>query len=225
MPLVERSFRSAAVAIGLPACGLLACSGSDGSVLAMKSGADDAVLSADASARTPSDAAPAAQMQTQTASPPPSGGPYVGRGDNFAPPLDAMVRAVTADASVDGAAADSGPATPVDLCPVTFSVTNAFVDGFLFKNVVVGGDVAALGVWDPSKALPMTAGAQFGAWTLGVPLPDGASIHFKFGLTDATGKVTWEGTSSSADRTLLVSCADGDALHYAGEYSALDAGL
>ena len=56
-------------------------------------------------------------------------------------------------------------ATPVGTggsCIVTFEVEGAFIDGVLFQNVVIGGDILELGNWDPTLARNMAASTVVG---------------------------------------------------------------
>ena len=161
--------------------------------------------------------------ETQAAS---SMAPDVARGDDVAldgsigalddAPLDAGTDADAAflsdavAANADAAAADAG------LCSVSFSVTGALVDGIVFQNVVLGGDAPALGDWDPSQVVKMTASAVVGTWTTTVLLPDGTTVHFKFGMTGAGGQFAWETDPQDVDRTLAISCAFGVGVSYTG---------
>lgn len=211
----------------------IGCSGSAADLLvnAPDAGAGDAgsvrnvpVLAPDASAQ------PQAAPSSQPASTAP---PIVGRVDNFAPdgagslaaagPLDGALAGSESDAwSVDGGLSlDAGVATTAS-CTVLFTVTNANVDGVLVTNVVIGGDAAALGDWDPTEALKMSpVSGTSGDWTLRAELPAGQIVAFKFGMSGTNGKsILWElGPNSSTDRTLAVTCPDGSVLSYIGEYN------
>ncbi|MFI6155761.1 carbohydrate-binding module family 20 domain-containing protein [Kitasatospora sp. NPDC051170] len=70
----------------------------------------------------------------------------------------------------------------------------------LGQNVYVVGDAAALGGWDPAKALPMSS-AGYPVWSLTLSLPAGTSFQYKYVRKDASGAVTWE---SGANRTATV---------------------
>jgi hypothetical protein len=123
---------------------------------------------------------------------------------------DGALLSDVAPADADAAAADAG------LCSVTFSVTGALVDGIVFQNVVLGGDAPALGDWDPSQVVKMTASAVVGTWTATVLLPDGTTVHFKFGMTGTGGQFAWETDPQDVDRTLAISCAFGVGVSYTG---------
>jgi hypothetical protein len=158
--------------------------------------------------------------ETQASSSSPPGAADVERGDD-----------VTLDAggATDGAALDAGPdadagsfaeadawAADAGQCSVTFTVTGAIVDGIVFQNVVLGGDAPALGGWDPSQVLKMTASAAVGTWATTVPLENGTTVHFKFGMTGSGGQFAWETDPQDVDRSLAVSCGFGIGASYTG---------
>ncbi|MYR62776.1 glycosidase [Streptomyces sp. SID625] len=68
------------------------------------------------------------------------------------------------------------------------------------QNIYVTGDNAALGGWDPAKALKLDP-AAYPVWKLDVALPAGTGFRYKYVRKDANGLVTWE---SGADRTAAV---------------------
>ena len=125
--------------------------------------------------------------------------------------------ATTSDANAP-ATGDGGTSTDSVFCPVTFNVGGAFVDGFVYQAVMVGGDAPALGGWNTAAAPRMTAEAVTpGAWTASVSLQDGETVHFKFGKTSTDGStIEWE-TLADGDRTLVVSCSASGA-SYTGQY-------
>jgi hypothetical protein len=141
----------------------------------------------------------------------------------------ATAPAVSLDASSPSAAdADASPeadSAPIS-CPVTFTATNVPVDGFIFQNAILGGDADALGDWAPSSVVKMpAAGGTVGIYTVSVPLADGLAVHFKFGVSDSSGQVTWESATQPTDRVLVVSCADGSQPAYTGQFNQIpDAG-
>ena len=137
-----------------------------------------------------------------------------------APPDASLASSPAADAGAD--AADAAPVS----CPVTFTATSVPVDGFIFQNAVLGGDADALGDWSPSSVVKMpAAGGTVGIYTVSVPLPDGLAVHFKFGVSDSNGQVTWESATQPTNRVLVVSCADGSQPSYTGQFNQIpDAG-
>jgi hypothetical protein len=211
-----------------------ACSGSDGSsILGSKAAPTEF---ADAGIESLQN--PAAKDATTEAQPPPppaasSGAPYVGRGDNFSSdPTDAGIGdaagAIPAQSSTaDAAEEDDAPMMPSAACPVTFEVEGVFIDGVVVQNVVLGGDVVALGSWEPTLARNMTlvaASAAAGAWSVGLQLPAAQTIHFKFGKR-ASGQVVWETLpSADAGRTLTIECPDNQPLSYVGQFGVLPDG-
>ncbi|MFB7910123.1 carbohydrate-binding module family 20 domain-containing protein [Kitasatospora sp. NPDC056076] len=68
------------------------------------------------------------------------------------------------------------------------------------QNLYVVGDAAALGGWDPAKALPLSS-AGYPVWSLALSLPAGTSFQYKYLRKDASGAVTWE---SGANRAATV---------------------
>ncbi|EYT81615.1 glycosidase, partial [Streptomyces sp. Tu 6176] len=68
------------------------------------------------------------------------------------------------------------------------------------QNIYVTGDNAALGGWDPARALKLDP-AAYPVWKLDVALPAGTAFRYKYVRKDADGLVTWE---SGADRTAAV---------------------
>ncbi len=177
------------------------------------------------------DAATTADVQPPSPAAP-TGTPYVGRSDNFSP-MDAGASASEGGAfgatATDDAAADatSEPvseeaSSPAASCIVNFTVEDAFIDGIVVQNVVVGGDALALGNWDPTLARNMAeASGAVGKWTLSVQTPSGQTVHFKFGMR-GSGQVTWE--TLSQDRTLEVTCPTNEALSYVGQFGVLPDG-
>ena len=67
------------------------------------------------------------------------------------------------------------------------------------QNIHVTGDHAALGGWDPVRALPLSS-ADYPVWKLEVSLPPGTSFEYKY-LRKEGSQVTWE---SGANRTATV---------------------
>jgi hypothetical protein len=202
---------------------LVACSGSPDSGLmspgTLLVGTPDG--GSDASLGTPYAAADGS-AETQAASSAASRGDdvafdgSVGAADGA--PLDAGTDAgasFLSDADAAAADADTAPAD-AGLCSVSFTVTGALVDGIVFQNVVLGGDAPALGDWDPSQVVKMTASAVVGTWTTTVLLPDGTTVHFKFGMTGTGGQFAWETDPQDVDRTLAISCSFGVGVSYTG---------
>ncbi|MEV4614279.1 carbohydrate-binding module family 20 domain-containing protein [Kitasatospora sp. NPDC049258] len=79
----------------------------------------------------------------------------------------------------------------------SFAVNATTVFG---QNVFVVGDNAALGGWDPAKALPLSS-AAYPVWKLDLALPVGTAFQYKYIRKEANGAVTWE---SGANRTATV---------------------
>lgn len=68
------------------------------------------------------------------------------------------------------------------------------------QNVYVVGNTAALGGWDPAKAVPLSA-ASYPVWTGSVSMPAGTAFEYKYVKKDGSGSVTWE---SGGNRTATV---------------------
>jgi hypothetical protein len=212
---------------------LAACSGSATSGLSMPPPAPSALsTSASDGGAGALYASQDGAADTQSQSTPP--GP-VERGDDVTPDSGlAPDGGVTTAAAVD-ASSDAGPLATGDAssagdastppCAVAFTVTSAIVDGLYFKSVVLGGDVPALGSWDPAMVVTMTPSATVGAWTATATVAEGTTVHFLFGMTSSTGAVTWESAPANTDRALFVDCADAAAVSYVGQYNMVpDAG-
>jgi Starch binding domain len=201
MPLAKR-----VIARWVPLCagGLVACSGTAGSGLMSPPASVDAGSDASvASVYTAVDGSPETQASSAT-----PGALSGGQGDgalieagDAGDALDAGTDAgPSSNAPFDGSASDAGT------CVVTFTVTGALVDGFVFQTIVLGGDAAALGGWDSTQALKMTMTSTVGTWAIGVPLADGTTVHFKFGMSGTGGQFAWETDPQNVDRALVVSC-------------------
>ncbi|KAL5656502.1 hypothetical protein ACJX0J_035821, partial [Zea mays] len=65
---------------------------------------------------------------------------------------------------------------------------------------LVAGDDAALGLWDPAKAISLVW-SEGHVWTANTDLPANRSIEFKFLLRDASGHAHWQ---HGANRTLRI---------------------
>ncbi|MEV8518021.1 carbohydrate-binding module family 20 domain-containing protein [Dactylosporangium sp. NPDC051484] len=93
----------------------------------------------------------------------------------------------TSSASPSASASPSTtPSTTPSVGGVSFTVTGA-PSG---NPIYLVGSVAALGSWNTSAALPMTASGS--SWSTTVPLPANTAIEYKFIAKDAGGNVTWE---------------------------------
>lgn len=79
----------------------------------------------------------------------------------------------------------------------SFAVNATTVYG---QNIFVVGGNAALGGWDPARALPLSS-AAYPVWKLDVAMPAGTAFEYKYVRKDASGAVTWE---SGANRTATV---------------------
>lgn len=98
-----------------------------------------------------------------------------------------------------GTGTPSPTATPTvpTSAAVSFGVNATTVWG---QNVFVVGDVAALGGWDPAKAVPLSS-ATYPVWRASVTLTPGSTVAYKYVRKEANGSVTWE---TGADRTVTV---------------------
>nr|ACG46335.1 starch binding domain containing protein [Zea mays] len=68
------------------------------------------------------------------------------------------------------------------------------------QQFLVAGDDAALGLWDPAKAISLVW-SEGHVWTANTDLPANRSIEFKFLLQDASGHAHWQ---HGANRTLRI---------------------
>lgn len=86
----------------------------------------------------------------------------------------------------------TGTSTACSTVPVSFSETVTTQVGQTIKIV---GSIAALGSWDTSKAIAMSAASYTAAkpvWTVTVNLPPGTAFTYKFINVASSGTVTWE---------------------------------
>ena len=82
-------------------------------------------------------------------------------------------------------------------------------------SMVVVGDHAELGAWDPWRGLPLeTTDTLFPSWTANMKLPAGTRIEFKLVTRRADGSVFWE---PGPNRSLEVG-ADGRSVVYGGAF-------
>ncbi|WP_063774978.1 carbohydrate-binding module family 20 domain-containing protein [Streptacidiphilus anmyonensis] len=77
---------------------------------------------------------------------------------------------------------------------VSFDETKSTVPG---QNVYVVGSIAALGFWDPTKAVPLSS-ANYPVWATTLSITPNTNFQYKYIVIDAAGNVTWE---SGANRT------------------------
>ncbi|MEV8099723.1 carbohydrate-binding module family 20 domain-containing protein [Kitasatospora sp. NPDC085879] len=76
--------------------------------------------------------------------------------------------------------------------PLT-AVFNATADTTLGQNLYVSGDLAELGAWDPTKAVPLTTSyAVYPEWTGIAALPPNTAVRYKFLKKGPDGTVIWE---------------------------------
>jgi hypothetical protein len=244
LPRLPAFLFAPAFAPAFAAFAVVAATGCSGAPTFMLPGADGVGVGLDTDSERSSDAGTGADSSLSAAS-----APAAGHSDGFAPDggaaappavdasLDASaVRSIDASTLIDaaavasldagaepfdGPAADGGPDASAILCPVTFQVDAAFVDGFVFQNVVLSGDAPALGARDPSLAVVMTSIAgQPGEWSAVVSLVDASTVHFEFGMSGGGGAdLTWEGSAATSPRSLVVDCSDGAAVTYVGQYN------
>lgn len=74
---------------------------------------------------------------------------------------------------------------PIPKVLVTFNLVSESTNAF------VVGQLGELGIWDPTKAIPLTA-TTYPNWTTTVQLPISSTFEFKFIRKAADGTVTWE---------------------------------
>ena len=67
-------------------------------------------------------------------------------------------------------------------------------------NVYVVGSVAALGGWDPSKAVPLSS-SGYPVWSGEVSVPVNTSFEYKYLKKDSSGTVTWESNANRSAAT------------------------
>ncbi|APU15654.1 MULTISPECIES: carbohydrate-binding module family 20 domain-containing protein [Actinoalloteichus] len=90
-----------------------------------------------------------------------------------------------------------GPGPDPGRTGAAFSVTATTSWG---ENILVVGDHAGLGAWNPAAAVPLSS-ASYPTWTGDVSLPAGTVVQYKYLRKGANGSVTWE---SGANRSATV---------------------
>ncbi|GAB1640273.1 carbohydrate-binding module family 20 domain-containing protein [Krasilnikovia sp. MM14-A1259] len=111
---------------------------------------------------------------------------------------------VTATVPANGALAlhvdarTGGPA----FCTTTFAVNATTSWG---QNVFVTGDTAALGNWDPARAVPLSS-AAYPVWRGAVQLPTGTAVPYKYIKKDGT-QVVWESDPNRTRTTGSAPCS------------------
>jgi Starch binding domain len=230
MPFERGTIEAQFLQCALCASGVVACSGASPTAFSNPLHASE--TPADAGFDSVSAYVDAAAGSSAPKTAPAAMPPGVGPGDDSSVPSpdgDATAPTLMPDAADAGSSALSGHGDATDdrtlaptSCPVTFTATSVPVDGFIFQNAVLGGDADALGDWSAANAVKMpAAGGTVGIYTVSLPLPDGLAVHFKFGLSDSSGQVSWESATQPTDRFLVVSCADGSLPSYTGQFNQI----
>ncbi len=126
--------------------------------------------------------------------------------------------AIDAGATAEGGAEASPPGDggqgalldgtlPRTSCAVTFTVADAYVDGLVDTEVALGGNIVALGSFDPEAAPAMTS-IGTGAWSLTLVLDDGDQLQFRF-VKRGPNNFVWEDWGDNSNRSLTVACSPG----------------
>ncbi|KAI0815467.1 alpha-amylase [Xylaria sp. FL0064] len=107
-----------------------------------------------------------------------------------------------AGSSVCNGGTGGGGGTTCTAVPVTF---NEIVTTTVGQTIKIVGNISALGSWDTSKAIALSA-AQYTSsnplWTATISLPPGSAVEYKYINVASNGAVTWE---SDPNRSLTVS--------------------
>ncbi|MBB2893776.1 carbohydrate-binding module family 20 domain-containing protein [Flexivirga oryzae] len=93
---------------------------------------------------------------------------------------------------------DSGGGSDDGTTAETFAVNATTIWG---QNIYVVGNTPALGSWDTSKAVALSA-ATYPVWKSTVSLTSGTAVEYKYIRKNADGSVTWE---SGSNRTVTPS--------------------
>ncbi|KAK6064102.1 glycoside hydrolase family 13 protein (alpha amylase) [Seiridium cupressi] len=107
--------------------------------------------------------------------------------------------------------APAGTSTACSSVPVTFSETVTTSYGQTIKIV---GSVAALGSWDTTKAVTLSAASYTSSnpvWEATISLPPGTTISYKFINVASSGTVTWE-ADPNRSYTVPTSCVAAQAV-------------
>ncbi|KAF8601865.1 glycoside hydrolase family 15 protein [Ceratobasidium sp. AG-I] len=101
--------------------------------------------------------------------------------------FDARTLLVPGSWGASGLKAPTGTciAQPIPKVPVTFNLVSES------SNVFVVGQLSELGIWDPAKAIPLTA-TTYPNWTTTIQLPISSTFEFKFIRKATDGTVSWE---------------------------------
>ncbi|KAI5864245.1 carbohydrate-binding module family 20 protein [Durotheca rogersii] len=82
--------------------------------------------------------------------------------------------------------------TPVTSVAVTFNELKTTIYG---QTVKIVGDIAALGNWDTSRAIALSASSYTSSnplWQVTITLPAGQAIQYKYIVVNTDGSITWE---------------------------------
>lgn len=92
----------------------------------------------------------------------------------------------------------SGTCTTPTSVAVTFDLTATTVYG---ENIKLSGSIPALGNWDTSKAVALSADKYTSSnplWYVTVDLPAGTSFQYKYIRVESNGSIQWESDPNNA---------------------------
>ncbi|MFD7626708.1 carbohydrate-binding module family 20 domain-containing protein [Streptomyces sp. NPDC059851] len=99
-----------------------------------------------------------------------------------------VTAAALAAAVLSWPAAPSAVANTPTGSPIRFQVTTTTQWG---DQVFAVGSVAALGSWDPARAVPLDAHG-YPQWAAGAVVPSDSPVEYKYLVKGADGTITWE---------------------------------
>ncbi|GLW33112.1 carbohydrate-binding module family 20 domain-containing protein [Actinoplanes regularis] len=103
-------------------------------------------------------------------------------------------------ASASATTSPSASVTPTSTTGTVQATFNVYASTTSGTGVYVVGSNAALGSWDTSKAVALSA-TGYPIWTSTIAVPSGSSFEYKYLKKDSSGNVTWESNANRAVTT------------------------
>ncbi|BCY12986.1 carbohydrate-binding module family 20 domain-containing protein [Actinoplanes sp. L3-i22] len=120
-----------------------------------------------------------------------------GGGTTTSPTVSPTTSASASPSASVSVSPTTSPTSSTGTVQATFNVYATTTSG---TSVYVVGSNAALGGWDTSKAVALSA-SGYPIWTSAVAVPSGSSFEYKYLKKDASGNVTWESNANRAVTT------------------------
>ncbi|WP_436529191.1 carbohydrate-binding module family 20 domain-containing protein [Actinoplanes sp. HUAS TT8] len=106
----------------------------------------------------------------------------------------------TASPSATTSVSPSASVSPTSSTGTVQATFNVYATTTTGTSVYVVGSNAALGGWDTSKAVALSA-SGYPIWTSTIAVPSGSSFEYKYIKKDSSGNVTWESNANRAVTT------------------------